>query len=308
MKFWDYLLMPLGWILKQLTLLFNGNFALAIFFFTLILNIIMIPLTVKTQRSSAAQARIKPKLDALKKKYGDDQRRYSMEMQKLYQEENISMSGGCLPMLIRFPIMIGIYNVVLSPLKYIADVSPDVIAAATTAVEKLDGKINNGYLAQPAIISHVRDGSLTGFDEIANKIGNLDFSFLGIDLTSKPSFNIDIIHHFDVNWLIPILAFAAAMVSSLISLAVQKKANPDAPSMKGMMLTMPLISLVLGFTVSAAAGFYWACSSLIGGCIPALLQVFYGPGKMIATDQLKETYKHALEEQKLIAAAKKKEA
>lgn len=294
---WDFLLKPLGWVLKQLTVLFGGNFALAIFFFTLILNILLIPLSIKTQKSSASQARIKPKLDALKKKYGDDRQRYSMEMQKLYQEENVSMSGGCLPMLIRFPIMIGIYRVVLMPLKYIAGVSEEVIAKAAEAV----GIQESNYLAHPTIINKVQDGTLTGFDEIANKIQNLDFSFLGIDLTSKPTFNIDIVHKFEWNWMIPILAFAAAMVSSLISLKVQKKINPDAPSMKGMMLTMPVISLFLGFTVSAAAGFYWACSSLISGGIQGVLQLTYGPGKMIAAEQFKETRKRALEENKIIA-------
>lgn len=307
-KFWDFLLMPLGWVLEKLTLLFGGNFALAIFFFTLILNVILIPLSMKTQKSSAAQARVKPKLDALKKKYGDDRQRYSMEMQKLYQQENVSMSGGCLPLLIRFPIMIGIYNVVLSPLKYIAGVSTETIEAAGKAVEAKFGAVGNNYLLQPAIINRIQNGELTGFDEIANKIKNLDFSFFGIDLTSKPTFNIDIIHHFEWNWMIPLLAFAAAMISSIISIMVQKKVNPDAPNMKGMMLTMPLISLFLGFTVSAAAGFYWACSSLIAGGIQAFLQVAYGPGKIIAADQLKQTHKRVLDENKLAAAAKTKKA
>ena len=299
----DFLLKPLGWILQQLSLLFNGNFALAVFMFTFIVNLAMIPLSIKTQKSSVSQMRIKPKMDVLKQKYGNDQQRYSAEVQKLYQEENVSMSGGCLPMLIRFPIMIGIYNVVLSPLKYIVGVSSEILTSATEAFTNIFGKTKGGYI-EPEILGAIKNGTIQGYDEIATKLTNYDFTFLGIDLTSKPKFDIDIIHGFDINWFIPILAFAAAMLTSIVSLAIQKKVNPDAPQMKGMMLTMPLISLFIGFTVSCAAGFYWACSSLISGGIQAIIQYFYGPQKMIAIEQTKEHYKRSKEEKEIINKSK----
>lgn len=292
----DFLLKPLGWILQQLSLLFNGNFALAVFTFTLLVNLLLVPLNIKTQKSSVGQMRIRPKMDALKKKYGDDKQRYSEELQKLYQQENISMSGGCLPMLIRFPIMIGIYQVVLSPLKYIIGIDSQVIERATAALKEMGVQVTNAYQTQLSILSHIKDGSLTGFDEIASQLHKYDFNFLGIDLTSKPTFNIDIFHKAEPNWLIPVLAFAAAMLSSLVSLYIQKKTNPDAPNMAGMMLTMPIVSLIIGFTVSSAAGFYWACSSLISGAIQAVIQTVYGPKKMIAAEQTKELYKRYKEE------------
>lgn len=292
----DFLLKPLGWVLQQLSLLCGGNFALAVFLFTLLVNVVMIPLNIKTQKSSVGQMRIRPKMDALKKKYGDDQQRYSTEVQKLYQEENISMSGGCLPMLIRFPIMIGIYNVVLGPLKYIVGISATRIAEAQTALEAIGVKVSNTYQTQLSIIENIQNGKLTGFEDIAEKLDQFDFHFLGIDLTTSPQFNIDIVNKFELNWLIPILAFATAMLSSIISLRMQKKTNPGAPSMSGMMLTMPVISLIIGFTVTSAAGFYWACSSLISGIIQPVLQTVYGPQKMIAAEQTKELYKHYKEE------------
>ena len=95
---------PLGWILKNISALFGGNFAAAVFVFTLLVNLAMIPLSIKSQKSSVQQIRLKPKLDELKKKYGDDRNKYATETQRLYQEEGVSMSGGCLPMLIRLPI------------------------------------------------------------------------------------------------------------------------------------------------------------------------------------------------------------
>lgn len=288
----DFLLKPLGWILQQLSLLCGGNFAVAVFLFTLLVNVLMIPLTIKSQKSTVGQMRIRPKMEALKKKYGDDQQRYSQELQKLYQEENISMSGGCLPMLIRFPIMIGIYRVVLSPLKYIVGVSA---AEITKMQDVLNVTSKNAYQIELDIINKLENGA-GGFDAIAEKVRNINFDFLGIDLTSTPKFNIDIVNKFELNWLIPVLAFAAAMLTSIISLKIQKKTNPDAPNMSGMMLTMPIVSLIIGFTVTAAAGFYWACSSLISGLIQPILQTVYSPQKMIAAEQTKDLYKRFKEE------------
>lgn len=290
----DFLLKPLGWILEQFSYLFNGNFAAAVFVFTVFINVILIPLNVKTQKSSVAQTRIKPKLDELKKKYGDDRQKYSIEMQKLYQEENVSMSGGCLPMLIRFPIMIGVYQVVLKPLSYIMGIPAATINAAQEALN-ISGR--NQYMIQTGIIARIDEISAK-FPELAEAVEKVDFNFLGIDLTSTPKFNIDVINNWNINWLIPIMAFAAAMLTSLVSLAIQKRANPDAPNMAGMMLTMPLISLFIGFTVSCAAGFYWACSSLVSGAIQSILQIFYGPNKLIASAQTKELYKRYKDEQK----------
>ena len=293
----DFLLKPLGWILEQLAYLFNGSFAWSVFMFTLIVNLLMIPLNIKTQKSSVGQMRIRPKMEALKQKYGDDKQRYQTELQKLYQEENISMSGGCLPMLIRLPIMLGVYRVVLSPLKYIMGVSDSAIAAGKAAVEGITGSTLNGYY-ELNILEYVEKSKITS-PEISQKMSEIDFNFFGIKLTDSPKFNIDIIHNFELSWLIPVLAFAAAMLTSIVSMKIQKRNNPDAPSMSGMMLTMPFISLIIGFSVSCAAGFYWACSSLISGAIQSVIQIYYGPGKMIASQQTKELIKRNKEEKEI---------
>ena len=299
----DFLLKPLGWILQQFAYLFNGSFAWSVFMFTLVVNLLMIPLSIKTQKSSVGQMRIRPKMEALKKKYGDDKQRYSAEMQKLYQEENVSMSGGCLPMLIRLPIMLGVYQVVLSPLKYIAGVSTELIQKATELASKA-GIINNTAYPEVDIINNLNHKGLESVsDSVLNEMGNINFDFFGINLTSSPDFNINLFgpEGFNRTWIIPILAFAAAMLTSIVSMQIQKRMNPDAPRMGGMMLTMPFISLIIGFSVSCAAGFYWACSSLIAGAIQSIIQIYYGPNKIIAAQQSKELVKRNKEEQAIKA-------
>lgn len=287
---------PLSYILNFFSGLLGNSFAAAVFVFTIFINAAMIPLSIKSQKASVGQMRIKPKLDELKKKYGDDKQRYSQEMQKLYQEENISMSGGCLPMLIRLPIMFSIYYLITQPLTYLMNISSETITKVSEAI----GLASGNYTRELSIIDAVaKDPSLS--PEIAEKIGTIDFTLWGIDLTQTPQFTINIFEGFELNWLIPIVAFAAQMLTSVVSMRMQKRINPDAPSMGGMMLTMPLISLFIGFTVPGGVGFYWACSSLISGFIQTGLQYFYGPQKMLAAERAKEIVKVYEDEQKYIS-------
>lgn len=276
---------PLGWVLEFVSTLFGGNFAAAVFVFTLLINLCLIPLSIKSQKSSVQQTRIKPKLDELRKHYGDDKQKYNEAMQKLYQEENVSMSGGCLPMILRLVLMMSIYYLIMSPLTYLMHIPSDVISAANEAISA--GSKGGSELK---IIEAVKSGKYVSA-EISSALDKIDFNLFGIDLTQTPKFSFDIFHDAQAIWLIPVLAFAAQMLTSIISMRMQKKANPEAPSMAGMMLTMPLISLFIGFTLPGGVGFYWICSSLIGGFIQTAIQQFYGPHKMLARERAKELAK-----------------
>lgn len=283
---------PLGWVLEFIANLMGGNFAASIFLFTLLINLALIPLSIKSQKSSVQQTRIKPKLDDLKKRYGNDKQKYSAAMQKLYQEENVSMSGGCLPMILRLVLMMSIYWIIMSPLTYLMGVDKGIIADATAAFKEAFPK---GQLTQLNMIAEINNPDFTfkGIETVREAIGTIDFDFIGIDLTEKPVFSFDIFHDFKLIWFMPIIAFAAQILTSLISMQMQKKINPDAPSMTGMLLTMPLISLFIGFSLPGGVTFYWACSSLIGGLIQTAIQYFYGPHKMLAKERVKELAKQA---------------
>ncbi|MGI6279878.1 MAG: YidC/Oxa1 family membrane protein insertase [Acutalibacteraceae bacterium] len=282
---------PLGWFLESIAGILGGNFAAAVFVFTLIINIAMIPLSIKSQKSSVQQMRIKPKLDELKKRYGDDKQKYSMAMQKLYQEENVSMAGGCLPMILRLVLMLSIYYLIMSPLTYLLHIDADVINQAAKAIGKSVQRT-----PELNIIEAIKAGTIN-FPVISEKLSGIDFNLFGIDLTQKPKFSFDIFHDVQLIWIMPIIAFAAQLLSSLISVKIQKKVNPEAPSMAGMLYTMPLLSLFIGFTLPGGVTFYWACSSLIGGLIQAGVQIFYSPHKMLANERAKELTKQCLFEE-----------
>lgn len=283
----DFINVPMGWILKWLAQICGGNFTMAVFLFTVLVNLAILPLTIKSQKSTAKQSMLKPKLDALKQKYGDDKMKYSQAMQELYQRENVSMAGGCLPMVIRLIFMMAVYYVVINPLQYLGGVSGSVIKEAMAQL-KLNRAID--------LVSQVANGKVSSIP--ANTLSHINFNFFGIDLTQKPHFTFNF-SEAELIWIIPFLAFAAAMLTSIVTLVMQKKVNPDQPNMAGMMLTMPLISLFIGFTVPGAVGFYWACSSLVSGVLQVLTQIWYSPAKLAAQQQMQFVLKRSQNELKI---------
>lgn len=316
---------PLGYVMRFLADIFNHDFAAAVFVFTLLINIILIPLSIKSQKSSVQQMRIKPKMDELRKRYGDDRQKMAEAQQKLFQEEGVSMSGGCLPMLIRLVLMMSIYWLIMSPLTYMAgakDENINNIYNTVVAVKEEDEDLYKDYISklgwqkvtknnvELAIIGDLRqEGNV--FKEVLSEetyskikddvetlmeIDNNDKTHINfylfnnekLDLTKTPKFSFNIFSEAQLLWLIPIGAFLAQMLTSLISAKISKINNPDAPSMMGMLLTMPLISLFIGFGLPSGVGFYWICSSLIGGLIQSGVQVWYGPKKLLARERAKE--------------------
>ena len=189
-------------------------------------------------------------------------------------------------MIFRLIVMMSIYWLIMSPLTYLMHIDSSVIDAAKEALN-ISANTRNVELG---IISAVESGKYSS-PEISAALGTVDFNFFGINLTETPKFSLNIFGAFEKIWIMPILAFAAQMLSSFLSMKMQKKANPDAPNMAAMMLTMPLISLFIGFALPGGVTFYWACSSLIGGFIQIGVQHFYGPHKMLAKERSKELTK-----------------
>ena len=258
-----------------------GNYGAALFLFTLLVNLAMLPLAVKGQSSMANQARIRPKLDELKKKFGDDKVRYNTEMQELYKREGVSMTSGCLPQLLRMVFVLLIYQVVYNPLTYLLNVSSGVILKAKEALAAIPSlNLEVKSISEQKILEHI--GLVKNIPGLENVSERLDFSFLGLDLSQTPRFGINIFEAFQPIWIIPILAFGTAMLTSIVSSRINKLVNPDTPAqMAGLLLLMPFVSLFFAFQVAGAVGFYWACSNVVSGAIQIFIQLQYNPGKVV---------------------------
>ena len=258
-----------GWVLEQLYL-FIGSYGVALILFTIFSKLILLPFQMKSKKSTLGMQRIQPKMKELEKKYKNNKEQYAAAVQKLYKEENVSMAGGCLPLLITLPIMLGLYAVVRQPLTYMFGCTADQISALAKIVGiTLQGSANNFEIQIASMLSGFRD-------QVAAILPNLpivDFHFLGINLAEVPSFS-----QFNILWIIPILSGLTSLGYSLIMKQYQPApaAGDQAAGMNKMMTyMMPIMSTYIAFVVPAGLGFYWIISNILMAAQEPLLTKYY---------------------------------
>ncbi|MBQ8003578.1 MAG: YidC/Oxa1 family membrane protein insertase [Oscillospiraceae bacterium] len=263
---------PFGWLLKVCYNLV-GNYGVAIIIFTLLSKLVILPFQMKSKKSMMEMQKLQPKLRELEKKYKDDKARYALETQKLYKKEGVSMFGGCLPMLITLPIMLGLYSVVRQPLTYIFDITPEQITALADAFRAAGATIKStsGYMLQidvSSLLSKYPD-IVAG---IAPNLAELDFNFLGIDLSLIPNFK-----YITILWIIPVLSGITAWLSNLLIRRGQgAQMTEQAAATNGMMnFMMPLMSVWIAFMVPASLGLYWIISNVLTAIQEPLLTAYY---------------------------------
>lgn len=263
---------PFGWVLRQC---FNivGSYGVALIIFTIFAKLILLPFQMKSKKSMMDMQRIQPKLKELENKYKNDKERYAQEVQKLYKKENVSMFGGCLPLLITLPVMIGLYSVVRQPLTYILGLSAEQITAIAEAMKEAGAAINisRGYMTELNVASLLGQYQSVA-EAVVPGIGQIDFFFLGLDLAAIPNFK-----YITPLWIIPIVSGITSYLYSWItkkSQGTQSAANQ--PGMNGMMnIMMPLMSVYIAFVVPAGLGFYWIISNILSAAQEPLLTVYY---------------------------------
>lgn len=111
---------PLGWLLSLLYGLI-GNYGIAIIIFTIVVKTCLYPLYIKQTKSMIAMTSLQPKMQEIQRKYANDQQMQQQKLAELYQEEKINPMGGCLPMLIQMPIIMGLFALLRNPMQYISD-------------------------------------------------------------------------------------------------------------------------------------------------------------------------------------------
>lgn len=271
---------PLGWIIEQIYNLVS-NYGLSIIIFTVVIKLILLPLNVRSQKAMRKQQKVQPILAQLQEKYKNDQEKLQREMMKLYKENNISKTGGCLPMLIQFPILIGLYQVIQKPLSYLFGVNwmdQAVINKVYALRDAMAPHIGNLATATEEQLANMSQIQLSNWASIINGTTDpwhINFDFLGLDLSQNPSIVADYIMKLDFSsnpavfglLLIPVLA----VVSSVLTTKLTQKqsgqtnsANQQANQMsKSMTMMMPIMTAVFTFTLPAGMGVYWIISSVM---------------------------------------------
>ena len=269
------------------------NFGVSIIIFTLIVKLLLLPFSIKQQRSMASNARFQKKQKEIMERYGKDKMGAQMEIQKLMEKENVSMTGGCLPMIAPMLVMLGVYYSVINPLTNTLHIAADKVNIAMNNLYALPGlgtSLSGNNYGQIYTVKYFN--LLQGFFKDANgqplftnsEVDSINqyaggFNFLGWDLLATPSAST----FWSFMWLIPVLCF----VTSVVSMLIMQKMN--GTQMKGCMfvfiLLMPLFSAWIAFNVPGAVGFYWIASTVLGFVQSLILNIYYNASIIEARDE-----------------------
>ncbi len=275
---------PLGFIMMGVYLVSGNKYALALTLFTLVIKILLLPLSIKQQKEQAKMAVFQPKLQAIQKKYGNNRERYNEEVQKLYTEEGYNPMSGCLPALIQFPILFGVIDVVYKPLYHILRMSNDLIEEMVAVAKEAGHTFTGAYYDQIQLIEAVRKDKelFAAFDaETVQKIADFDMNLFGINLGETPQFALTYEGGFNWYLLIPL----ACVVFQFAQTIFMQRSNPQqqgAGAMNIMLYIMPLFSAYIAFIVPAGVGFYWALSAVAQMIQTVVFHFVLNPKKMAA--------------------------
>ncbi len=248
----------LGYLLWALYTVFR-NYGVAIILFTVILKVVMFPLSVKQQKSMSAQTKLADKQKELQQRYANNQQKYNDELMKLYEKEGVNPGTGCLMTLLPFPIMLGIFYSVIMPLSNTLHIASDTIAQATDYISRIPGVASAsglGLYQELQIIKHfdVLRPNLTMFS--ANDIGKIEFfskgfRFLGLDLLASPQGS----GFMTFLWIIPVLSLVFSFGTQFYTTKSMGNGTQTG-CMKAMVYVFPLISVYWAFIMPAAVGMY----------------------------------------------------
>lgn len=273
------------------------NVGLCIILFTIVMKTLMIPLTIKQQKTTKLMSVMNPEIQAIQKKYKgksdqESMQRQNVEIQAVYEKYGTSMTGGCLPLLIQMPILLALYRViynipayvpsvrvyfdnVVTPLMGQADYAQklqeitNIATACGGKLDKFDFTNANRLVDMLYKFSTAQWGELQSlFPAISDVIGQNAAvvermnTFLGLNMAEAPGW----VPSFA--WIIPVLAAVSQWFSTKLMSGNQPSTsadaeNPMAQSMKTMTTTMPLFSAFICITMPAGVGIYWIATSVV---------------------------------------------
>ena len=310
---------------------FCHNYALTLLLFAVVAKIILLPLGIQQQKSQIKMAKIRPKEQAIRKKYAGrtdtaTQQKMQAEIMDMYKAENHSVMGGCLPLLVQLPIIFALFNIIRNPLTYISRFSAELIGAIKTAIFNLgktapdiadmlgSKKIDTVDLALKNLqeidiiavfenhLGSVKDavvavGGIADINKFSEYV-NIDFGFFGQSLIKSPA-EAGLL---SILMLIPLINFAGQFLQTRIQRKITAKtmAADAAKNMKMMEYAAPLMILWFSWQMNAAVGLYWVYQ-----CIFAIVQSLI-LAKVYPIPEISEEEYRLAEQQYGVASAKKK--
>ena len=273
-------------------------YVFAMFLFALVTTIVFFPLALRQQRSSAKMSAIQPLMQDIQKKFAKDKQRQQAELQKLNEEMGYNPLSGCLPMLIQFPLMFGLVEVIYAPLTYMLRIPGELVEALKKIVVGLGIDAKSRYIetniieyikTKPELFKHLAS------DPAIGTIRELNLSIGSVNLWETPNFREP-----SWLWLMPVFSIITMLVSMFLSnraSGMSKSGNPGTG--KVMMIAMSAMFGIFSFMYPAGFSLYWGMRNIISIGQSAILR------KIVDPDKVKEQVMAEYNEKKKGKAKKK---
>ena len=276
MNFFYILSGPLGYVMEWIYKLLP-SYGWDIIIFTLLINIVKIPLQLSQQKSMAKMSAFQPMMMEIQTKYKDKPEKQQEEMLKLQQDYGYKPTAGCVPMLLNFLVILGVIGVVYNPLERIFHISAAALASAGEALTAA-GVSFTAITRDTNIIAQVVAGNsgvigCFSADQIATITEfSQHMNFLGIDLTRIPQIGLSL------DLVLPLLSVVTMFLSTHISMKASGQQMQG--SMKVTMYLMPLMYLFFCFTYPLAFSLYYVISNIVMTVQTQVMRKIYDPEKM----------------------------
>ena len=268
-----------GYLLSVLYNIVN-NYGIAIILFTVIIKLLLLPLSIKQQKTMKKSAKLQDKMKAIQFKYKNDPEKMNKEIMDLYKNEKMSPFSGCLTAIIQMLLLLSIFYLVKSPITYMEKISSDDINKYTSQLQEEGKEISRVYPEIDLIREYKWLKEKNPEDNHVDKL-NLKMNFLGLDLSKIPQQNMT---DYTV-YIIPILYILSSFISIRMTTAMQQKKNNqkketvidgetgqeekenemDAVMQTNKMMSwmMPIMSISIAFVAPLGLALYWLVSNVL---------------------------------------------
>ncbi len=283
-----------GYLLNWLYSLVN-NYGIAIIIFSVILRIILIPITIKQQTTMKKTSKLQEKMAEIQKKYKNNPEKLNQETIALYKNEKMSPFSGCLSSILQIIIILSVFWLVSQPLTYMKRINPEIIGKYTAEMQESGFEQNGGYI-QISLLDYAE----TKYQEVNNQLQQenvenreeleakrdeynslrLNMHFLGIDLSKVPTQNLN-------DWkvyVIPGLYVITSFISIKLTTATQKKKKKKQDIVvengevkeneidpmeqmqamsQNMTYMIPIMSVIIAVIAPLGLALYWLVSNIL---------------------------------------------
>ena len=275
-----------------LNILYNivNNYGVAIILFTIIIKLILLPLSIKQQKTLKKSTKLQEKMKVLEYKYKNDPEKLNKEMMNLYKNEKMSPFSGCLTGIIQIILLLSIFYLVRSPLTYMQKIPQDDINKYISQMQEAGKETSTAYpeidILREKDFLHEKNPD----DSNMNKL-DIQMNFLGLDLSKVPQQNLT---DYTV-YIIPVLYIISSFISIRMTTTMQekqkknsKKATEPIPAIdaetgkelpavkeeeeevdavmqsnKMMSWMMPIMSITIAFVAPLGLALYWLVSNIL---------------------------------------------